>query len=390
MDEHFLLPTNISVTMILHREAPLAKITFERDEEETVTEKRSSEDVISSSTIPTDQSDDIDEDYSIGPDGRSKKRRRGKREKKSVQSADTSSVTTTTSTAKNETIQPIPVPDCVTDDSRQISNLSQGSSFDHSIFNPNPKNDEKPPQFSIQVVLNTLTMVLSTHNCSLLNKFTFSTHKLLNGRPQQRISSPIFHADTESSINTRVEERNLEASRAIIRKWWSYVIFNVLRDLKKKQYLKEAMYTGNKKFDWHKHQKLKKQYVSIYLRSHLHKKPLDNERSVFDFTFDLNDKETLIALEEKLNLEQILLFRSFARSIGNKDVPKVMMPTKLAPSSTILGSNFQSDAPFSFLDYVHKGGEIGESNSIKTVGNLGGAITSQASIFVYRRWHSTN
>lgn len=333
LDDHILLPTDVGIIMTLRRDGSETNIKIEKDD--AVKEKDSKNLDEEQSLIYHTESVETNEVANTS----GKKRRRGKRDKRRDinVSIDSSPFLNTDSFQTDRS-------DYLTVGSLQRDFV--GSSFDRVTFDetwdrqPTSFDDISSPEFSIQVSISTVTFVFPTRSCLLLNEFVTKIDQLKIGRP----GNPIPTLYTEDSVETFVDtdsQASLQSQerKEITLQWWSYALFNVLKDLRIKKYHKKyfAQTSGSQKqrFNWLKHKRLKREYVSLFLKVRLQRNSIDDDfSSKFDFSFGKDNEERLLLLEDKLSVEQILLFRAYSKSIDLKDAFKFIAFDKI-PSSLL-------------------------------------------------------
>ena len=316
LDEHFFLPTNVNVIMSLSRDGADVKVCTEIEEAGTKSNDNNA--------IPRE------ENYEDSTKYEKPKERRGKRDKRkferlSLQESQVLMRSESTGTEKSDYLT------VGSGEEKGIIESSTDTIFANNDLHGKPnfkKNEIMQPHFSTEIVVDTLTMVLSSQTLILLNKFTSNAMKTLIGRPAQRIQKLKLELDQNSPRKNQEVEKHVSITNANTRKWWSYAIINVLRDMRKKRYLKEVM--NPSEFDLTHHQRLKRTYISLYSKTRLQTSKAEG-----------STEKQLLAIEDRLTVEQIILFRSSAENDGENDA------SSIASISSLLNSTFDLHSPVS-------------------------------------------
>ena len=115
-----------------------------------------------------------------------------------------------------------------------------------------------------------------------------------------------------------------DKNQKIVRSWWQYAYSAVLHEVRKRGTEESTFDRKHLKFDWEKAKYKRKEYVDLYVATHL--EPSSVLRSM-ELKVKLGSKsaeEELLKIEDELSVEQILLYRSIARSLrvrGMKRMP---------------------------------------------------------------------
>jgi hypothetical protein len=118
-----------------------------------------------------------------------------------------------------------------------------------------------------------------------------------------------FRIDTNRSMRSQVT-----------RKWWNYAIGAVLWELRKKKEVTANFREMYLSFDWKRQRYKREEYIDLYISVRLENAPAEEAL----WTFDSDDREKeLLLIEDELPLEQILLYRSIARSMRSRGFKKV-------------------------------------------------------------------
>lgn len=243
------------------------------------------------------------------------------------------------------------------------------------------------PKLDCHVTLQQISVVFTTRHYELLNYFLSVVSRMKNGRPDQSILSTPKETNTDtfrrkfmetpetmpskegnetadkSSSVSRAQNANAlkamlapmsglilapidievdhkdsledpdgqqlkQQTRSIraqsIRKWWKYSIGAILWEIQKRKHLATNFRQMYISFDWKKQKRRRKEYVELYIS----KKLAGRKDSAWRFEESGESEATLLSIEDDLPLEQILLYRSIARSIhvrGMKEMPDSML-----------------------------------------------------------------
>ena len=119
-----------------------------------------------------------------------------------------------------------------------------------------------------------------------------------------------FHIDSSSSLRSQVT-----------RKWWNYAIGAVVFELRKRNSVTTNFQKMYLSFDWEKQRYKRQEYIDLYISVRLESQPQEDHLWSYD---NGSREDELLLIEDELPLEQILLYRSIARSIrvrGFKKMP---------------------------------------------------------------------
>ncbi len=130
--------------------------------------------------------------------------------------------------------------------------------------------------------------------------------------------------DSTSAPNLDGHEQQLVSIRRslrsqVVQKWWKYSIGAILWEIQKRKHLATNFRQMYISFDWNRQRYKRKEYIELYIA-----KKLDNRQDgVWPFD-DSEKRETeLLKIEDELPLEQILLYRTIARSIRVRGMTKM-------------------------------------------------------------------
>lgn len=139
-----------------------------------------------------------------------------------------------------------------------------------------------------------------------------------------RASSPVDAVASQTETTPDPHElmpmRRSVRSKVLV-KWWTYSIGAILWEVRKRKHLASNFREMFISFDWDRQRHKRKEYVELYIAKKLDKRP---QEGVWPFEEEDTRDEQLLAIEDELPLEQILLYRSIARSArvqGMKTMP---------------------------------------------------------------------
>lgn len=143
-------------------------------------------------------------------------------------------------------------------------------------------------------------------------------------RMTQSEDTELEHGESSSDLRIEGEEQQIVAMRRsvrsqVVQKWWKYSIGAILWEIKKRKHLATNFRQMYISFDWNRQRYKRKEYIELYIS-----KKLDNRHDGV-WPFDDTDKREaqLLKIEDELPLEQILLYRSIARSIRVRGMTKM-------------------------------------------------------------------
>ena len=123
----------------------------------------------------------------------------------------------------------------------------------------------------------------------------------------RNVSLPLYPTQQlELKLNV-VPKNGNNKKQKVVRSWWIYACNNVLCEVQERKRKRSTFLRSSFNFDWEKQKLLRKEYINLYLC-----------RSVEFASFarrGRNDEESLKRIEDKLPVEQILLYRSLARAL---------------------------------------------------------------------------
>jgi len=178
-------------------------------------------------------------------------------------------------------------------------------------------------------------IVCSTGHYNLINAFLAAGSKMRNGRPRMTIRSVLDHGEhsiTDDPDNSSIPIDQLGASARtdehaekarVVRLWWRYVFGVLFWELNQRKRLRKIFQQKFLSFSWKRQHYKRLEYVRLYISVRLsnpdalgHTDNLAPSRS--------SKEEELLVIEDKLPVEQILLYRSLARAVyvrGGTEMP---------------------------------------------------------------------
>ena len=278
---------------------------------------------------------------------------------------------------------------------------------------------EKPtepfPRFDCNISFEEIRVVFSTRHYELLNYFLSSVARVKNGRPDKMIRSirkneaneieqqlleevqesegvtpePVssYQAAKEkmsyllnplsalrsgshdkekesddrpnrdrmasSKLDPMSKSQMLSPRQVAVAKWWEYAIGAVLWEVRKGKSLTAMFRDMYISFDWSKQKLKREEYVNLYISVRLENRTFDE--TAWPFEEDTREQR-LMKIEDELPIEQILLYRSIARSVRFQGLSK--MPSSILELKKTKGA--ERDEPKS----KKKTHRRGSSNSI--------------------------
>lgn len=139
-----------------------------------------------------------------------------------------------------------------------------------------------------------------------------------------------LRADSQGNVGTEEvklqikTEPTISPRSVVIRQWWSYVMRAIFWEIRKKKHRRRNFLEMYVSFDWERQKYKRQEYINLYIAARL-EKSWQSDVWLFE---EEGREEKLLKIEDELPLEQILLYRSIARSIRVKGLYK-MSPTIL-------------------------------------------------------------
>jgi hypothetical protein len=247
---------------------------------------------------------------------------------------------------------------------------------------------EPVPKFDCRLSLKEIRIVFSTRHYELLNYFLSTAARMKNGKPDHAIRSvrerdlsafnrkvmadhptspkptnkskgsppsssklksliapligfrgtrPIEEpeldtAESASSINFDFRMGKMHSAKSeIVVKWWKYAMGAILWEVRKRKRLTTNFREMYISFDWKRQRYKRQEYIDLYIAVKLDKKT-GRDGGVWRFEESHNREEELLRIEDELRLEQLLLYRSIARSVRVRGMTK--MPASICDLHT--------------------------------------------------------
>jgi hypothetical protein len=289
-----------------------------------------------------------------------------------------------------------------------------------SVISENPQ--EPVPKFECLINLQEIRVVFSNRHYELLNYFISTVRRIQNGRPEQMIrSTRDFYTTAASRRDTfadyreqastlppdkavaatpsrlgsllslsqikslrstdtgdsKQEEVNLSTDTPlkvsprsiVVRQWWKYAMDVILWEIRNRKHSRRNFLDTYLSFDWDRQSYKRQEYIDLYIAT-----KLENNWQNDAWPFEGESREEklregkLLQIEDELSLEQILLYRSIAKSIqvkGIKKMPTTVLETYSAPSS------LRDESENSVSTAIARGGKAVKStrNQARTVGS---------------------
>lgn len=187
-----------------------------------------------------------------------------------------------------------------------------------------------------------VNMVCSTSHFHLINALLAAGSKMRNGRPRTSIHSVLGygHSNDEEIDDISVAEEQVENTAAleearaektrVVRMWWRYVFGVLFWELRQRKRLRRVFQQKFLSFSWKRQQYKRREYVSLYIAVRLRGKD-DQVMPNLVSASPESPEGQLLAIEDELSVEQILLYRSLARAAyvrGKTDMPSSIIDLK--------------------------------------------------------------
>ena len=197
--------------------------------------------------------------------------------------------------------------------------------------------------------LGTVDLVFSNRHYYLINTFLASVSRMRNGRPRKNIRSVL---DSEQSCRRELADASIIASEhaakleevraekvRLVHIWWHYAFGVLFWELGQRTRLRRVFHQKFVWFSWERQQYKRREYVSLYiavrLKSVTKALVVSTHGSIFE--------EQLLAIEDVLPVEQLLLYRSLARKVfvsGEEKMPCSILDLKEGRGGSQLKANF--------------------------------------------------
>ena len=205
----------------------------------------------------------------------------------------------------------------------------------------------RTPQLVVGVRVGQIRTVCSTRQHTLLHSFAHGATRIRNGRPEETIRSKLprrSSADHRAGVPPRgagLDVPSAADKKSVVRAWWHYACGNVGRGVKRRLTMRDMFKAGPALFDWDAQCHMREEYIAVYTKLRLGRRTLaafpagddgangpNTEHGIAPDQDELHSGEGLdemLRIEDELSIEQILLYRSIARSakIGGSSRVKV-------------------------------------------------------------------
>jgi hypothetical protein len=221
------------------------------------------------------------------------------------------------------------------------------------------------PRFDGRVNVGALSFLCSTRHYELFNAFLAAGARMRNGRPSKMIRSVLsqdqslrqsltvealndegsivsfvspglnaggtFKRDSQSkkrSLQLRLELPVARNERSeVVNLWWRYAYGVVVWELRQRKKLRKNFQDKYLSFSWERQRYKRREYIDLYIAVHLEShKPVDLWGA--SGSVSKSPDKDLLALEDDLQVEQILLYRALARAIhvrGGTEMPESIL-----------------------------------------------------------------
>jgi N-terminal region of Chorein or VPS13 len=213
-------------------------------------------------------------------------------------------------------------------------------------------------RFDGKLSVGAIQMVCSTSHFHLINGFFAAGAKMRNGRPTTSIRSVLDRMkairrqltgatdgilDDSSIRGDTLENDELGGARKecarVARSWWRYVLGVTFWELRQRKTLRKIFQQKYLSFSWQQQSYKRGEYVNLYVVSRLRKSD-SADFLPFASASPMTPEEQLLAIEDELPIEQILLYRSIARAVhvcGGKEMPDCVLELKKEQSHSTHG-----------------------------------------------------
>ena len=261
-------------------------------------------------------------------------------------------------------------------DARVSSNERIGSIAGGSATSSAPstllsgKQSGRMPQLVVGVRVGQIRTVCSTRQHALLHSFAHGATRIRNGRPEETIRSQLprrSSADRRVGAPPRGAGLGLPSAadrKSVVRAWWHYACGHVGRGVNRRLTMRDMFKAGPALFDWDAQSHMREEYIAVYTKLRLGRRALASFPAGDDGADSADDTNTehgiapdqdglhsgeglddMLRIEDELSIEQILLYRSIARSakIGGSSRVKVRgRPTSSLGRRTVGGIGSRS------------------------------------------------
>ncbi|GKY92544.1 hypothetical protein MPSEU_000224700 [Mayamaea pseudoterrestris] len=180
------------------------------------------------------------------------------------------------------------------------------------------------PHLTSTMVMGSVELVCSTRHYALLGTLLASSARIRNGRPSKTIAE-VLHEKKRRKEHTTADDNDVDIMpktttavsadvstisithhrRRVVNWWWRYAVRVIIRELRQRRRLRVQFQHMFLSFDWKKQRYKREEYIKLYTCVHLNKDDYE----------DIALQSKLLAIEDELCMEQILLYRAIARQL---------------------------------------------------------------------------
>ena len=226
----------------------------------------------------------------------------------------------------------------------------------------------KTPLLEVSCSIGQIRSIYSTRHHALVNSFVSCAARIRNGRPEEAIKSHLGTGNDSGYPGMRELRTHVPLppckSSSVVRKWWRYARDNVVRDVRRKRIVQERFKPRPKPFRWASQTYLRDEYVEVYTRVRLGGRTLAafpgedlnsdevTRRSVTGGPVDAVSglgEDDLARFEDELPIEQVLLYRSIARSMKISGTSRVRIKVGTGGEGSAFGVGMPRVTSTSFV-----------------------------------------
>jgi hypothetical protein len=179
-----------------------------------------------------------------------------------------------------------------------------------AAYTANAIRQGRTAKFDGKLKVGAVQLVCTSSHYDLICGFLVSAAQIANGRPTRSVHSTLLemHSSDElgDSFSEHVDQPRV-AHAMNVRLWWEYAGDAVLLELEERKRLQRIFEERYLSFSWSRLTYKRSEYVRLFIAAFLDKNTLKTSLG------DLREKT--YKLEDELCVEQILLYRSIARSV---------------------------------------------------------------------------
>lgn len=223
-----------------------------------------------------------------------------------------------------------------------------------SAFSVASASDQKDltARLDSEVQVGPVEVMISKKHYNLIDNFLSAADRMRNGRPSKTIASALASGGTgvrhsfqvsASELARATSVTTLEAQPVkldlvqprsersqIVRSWWRYGLYAIRWEIKQRRKVRKHFQDKYLSFNWARQRYRRKEYVSMYIAAKLLSPEEDGAEATNSAVL-----EALMSIEDDLNIEQILLYRSIARTLhvsGVKEMPDSLISLRTSRS----------------------------------------------------------